>query len=276
MQKTKCKVLSVSRSGYYIWLHKKPSLRAINNDNFDKEIIKIFIKNKRRYGCLRIAKELKANKNKIHRRMKKLGLKTHHKRKFKVTTDSKYNLPVAENILNRDFTTTGINQKWVSDISYVQTNEGWLYLAVMIDLYSRQVIGWALSKKIDKYLVASALKMALWRRKFPKGTIVHSDRGSQYCSNFYQNLLKNSRLICSMSRRGNCWDNAVTESFFHTLKVELIYNQKYKTRDEAEKSIFEYIEVYYNRERRHSAINYEIPVEFENKMNYFKRAGSVH
>lgn len=182
---------------------------------------------------------------------------------FDRTTDSNHNFAVAENILNRDFTTTSVNQKWVGDITYIHTEEGWLYLAVIIDLFSRSVIGWSMSSTIDKNLVCDALMMALWRRGFPKSVIVYSDRGSQYCSNKYQNIIKNYKLICSMSRRGNCWYNSIAESFFKTIKSELIYDFKFKTRKSAKNIIFEYIETYYNRKRRHSAIDYRIPNEVE-------------
>lgn len=160
------------------------------------------------------------------------------KKKFKVTTDSEHSLPIYNNVLNRDFTATKANQKWCCDISYIHTHEGWLYLAVVIDVYSRAVIGWSMNQRMNKALVCDALTMALFRRKFPKDVIVHSDRGSQYCSLRYQNLLKNHRLIGSMSRKGNCWDNAIAESFFHTLKVELIHTEKYTTRESAKQSIF--------------------------------------
>ncbi|PJB10999.1 MAG: IS3 family transposase, partial [Gammaproteobacteria bacterium CG_4_9_14_3_um_filter_38_9] len=161
------------------------------------------------------------------------------KHKFKVTTDSAHALPVFKNILNRDFNMTKINQKWCCDIIYIRTDEGWLYLAVVIDLYSRAVISWSMNQRINKALVCDALTMALFRRKFPKDVIVHSDRGSQYCSAVYQDLLQNNRLIGSMSRKGNCWDNAIAESFFHTLKIELVHTQQYATREQAKQSIFQ-------------------------------------
>ena len=192
-----------------------------------------------------------------------MGLKDKNKLKFKVTTDSGHNLPFAKNILNRDFTTTSINQKWVGDITYIHTDDGWLYLAVVIDLYSRSVIGWSMDKRINKELVCNALTMALWRRGFPKDVIMHTDRGSQYCSHKYQSIIKSNGLICSMSRKGNCWDNSVAESFFKTIKSEFIYDMKFITRKEAKLAVFDYIEVYYNRERRHSAIDYSTPYEVE-------------
>lgn len=195
--------------------------------------------------------------------MKAMKIQAIAKHKFKVTTDSEHALPVFKNILNRDFTTAKINQKWCCDITYIRTGEGWLYLAVVIDLYSRAVIGWSMNQRMNKALVCDALLMALFRRKFPKDVIVHSDRCSQYCSIRYQNLLQNNRLIGSMSRKGNCWDNAIVESFFHTLKVELVHTQQYATREQAKQSIFQYIEAYYNQCRLHSSIDYKAPFEFE-------------
>lgn len=192
-----------------------------------------------------------------------MNLKAVAKRKFKVTTDSELSKPMYENVLNRDFSTTAINQKWCGDITYVRTIEGWMYLAVIIDLHSRAVIGWSMDKTMKQELVCNALLMALYRRKFPVGVIIHSDRGSQYCSNKYRKLIEKNGLIGSMSRKGNCWDNAISESFFHTLKVELVHQCTYSTRELARKSIFKYIEEYYNRKRMHSAIDYRTPIEVE-------------
>jgi transposase InsO family protein len=241
-----CYIFNVSRSGYYAWLNRPVSNRKQKNKQLGDNITHIYIKHKGKYGCPRITKELNktglsCGKNRVYNLMNKLKLKAKNKRKFKATTDSNHNLPIYENIINRDFTATAINQKWFSDISYIETNEGWLYLAVIIDVYSRAIIGWSMSENIDKKLVCNALTMALWRRQFPKGVILHSDRGSQYCSKEYQNMLKNNQFICSMSRKGNCWDNAIAETFFHTLKTELVYDHKYKTREEAKNSIFNYI-----------------------------------
>jgi putative transposase len=195
--------------------------------------------------------------------MKLCRLHAKAKRKFRVTTDSKHNLPVARNLLNRDFSATAPNQQYVGDITYIWTQEGWMYLAVIIDLYSRSVIGWSMQATMTRDLVCDALMMALWRRGFPSGVIFHSDRGSQYCSDDYQKILKHDGLICSMSRKGNCWDNSVAESFFHTLKTELTYTEIYATREEAKQSTFNYIETYYNRIRRHSHIGLISPMNFE-------------
>ncbi len=261
-------LLKISRSSYYAWLKRPFSHRAQDNERLDEKIRHIYQQHDQRYGSPRIYQELKAqgdscSENRVARRMRALQLQARAKRKFKVTTDSNHTLPVAENLLARDFTTTAPNQKWCTDISYIRTNEGWLYLAVIIDLYSRAVIGWSMQSRMTQALVCDALKMALWRRKFPSSVLLHSDRGSQYCSQAYQTLLKANGLICSMSRRGNCWDNAIAESFFHTLKVECVYTQQYLTREKAKQHIFEYIEMYYNRIRRHSAIDSQAPFVFE-------------
>jgi transposase InsO family protein len=263
-------MFSVERSGYYAWLKRKPGKRAVSNDELDKKIMAIFKKHLSRYGAKRITDELRDEgetygKNRVARRMKHLGLRAKAKKKFKVTTDSKHNLPIAPNLLNRDFTTRSPNQKWCGDISYVWTDEGWMYLAVVIDLYSRAVIGWSIQPTMSRQLVCDALMMALWRRGFPGGVLFHSDRGSQYCSNDYRKMLKSFGFICSMSRKGNCWDNAVAESFFHSMKTELVYTERYATRETAKQSIFQYIEVYYNRVRRHSAIGSIAPEAFENQ-----------
>ena len=192
-----------------------------------------------------------------------MDLKAIAKKKFRVTTDSEHTKPVYTNVINRNFDTTSINQKWCGDITYIPTNEGWLYLAAVLDLHSRAVIGWAMGDRIKKQLACDALLMALFKRKFPNSVIVHSDRGVQYCSEQYRNLIKNNKLIGSMSRKGDCWDNAIAESFFHTLKVELIHENHYATREEARQHIFQYIEGYYNKKRLHSAIDYRVPNEVE-------------
>ncbi len=263
-------MFSIERSGYYAWTKRKPSKQRIANEALDKKIIDIFNSHSSRYGYPRITDELLdqgeiCGKNRVFRRMRKLGLRAKGKKKFKVTTDSNHNLPVAANLLDRDFSTTAPNQKWVSDITYIWTDEGWLYLATVIDLYSRAVIGWSIQPTMTRQLVCDALMMALWRRGFPRGILCHSDRGSQYCSEGYQEMLKTYGLICSMSRKGNCWDNACAESFFHSIKIELIYTERYATREIAKQSVFQYIEVYYNRVRRHSAIGSIAPMVFENQ-----------
>ena len=266
--KIMCSVMSVSRSGYYNWLKFKLGKRAIANMSLDKSIKSIFDAHKMRYGAPRITRALKASGiyaslGRVARRMQIMKLKAVAKQKFKVTTDSQHAKPIYHNVLNRDFTTTAINQKWCSDISYIKTDEGWLYLAVIIDLHSRAIIGWSMDKTMNQNLVCDALLMALFKRKLPVEVVVHSDRGSQYCSNKYRKLIADYKLIGSMSRRGNCWDNAIAESFFHTLKVELVHQCRYKTREIAKQSIFYYMEGYYNRKRMHSAIDYMAPIEVE-------------
>jgi transposase InsO family protein len=268
--KKMCTVFGVARSGYYAWLKKAPGKRAQANADLDKKILRLFNHHKERYGAPRLRDDLQeegelVSKNRVARRMKALGIKAKGKKKFKATTDSKHDLPVSANLLNRDFTATKPNEKWCGDISYVWTEEGWLYLATVIDLYSRKVIGWSLQSTMTKQLVCDALMMALWRRGFPRDVLFHSDRGSQYCSHDYQNMLKHYGLTCSMSRKGNCWDNAVAESFFHTLKTELIHHERYTTRESAKQSIFQYIEVYYNKLRRHSTLGSLSPENFENQ-----------
>ena len=263
-----CGVLDVSRSGFYHWRVRGPSRRALSNRDMDGRIRKIFERHKQRYGAPRITTDLhdegvKCSENRVARRMQVLGLRAIQAQKFKVTTDSNHSMPVAPDLLEQDFSATARNQKWTSDITYVWTDEGWLYLAVVMDLYSRVIVGWSMNRRMTQQLVCDALTMALFRRHFPKGTIIHSDRGSQYCSKRYQRLIRNNELRCSMGRKANCYDNAVMESFFHTLKVELVHRERYATRRMAISRIFEYIETYYNRQRKHSAIGFEIPIQFE-------------
>jgi len=195
--------------------------------------------------------------------MRQEGLRAKAARKFRATTDSKHSQPVAENTLNRDFAATAPNQKWVGDITYIWTIEGWLYLAVVIDLFSRRVVGWSLSSRMTTELVCNALKMAVTTRGRVADTLCHFDRGSQYASDIFQALLKRYGFTCSMSRKGNCWDNAVAESFFHSLKVEAIHGELFRTRDEARRTVFGWIECFYNLKRRHSALGYVSPAVFE-------------
>lgn len=228
----------------------------------------VYQRNRKRYGAPRIHRTLQkqgvlCGRHRVARRMKAIGIYALAKRPYKVTTNSEHQQPVFDNVLNRNFTTTSINQKWVGDITYIPTLEGWLYLAVIIDLHSRAVIGWAMSQRMKTSLVCDALLMALEKRHFPEGVVVHSDRGSQYCSHRYRRILEINKLQGSMSRRGDCWDNAVAESFFHTLKTELVNQTKYQTRSTARQDIFTYIEGYYNNKRMHSAIDYQVSNEFE-------------
>ena len=233
-----------------------------------EEIKKIHEKSRRTYGSPRITEELndngiKCGKKRIARIMKKSGVRAKIKRKYKATTNSKHNYPVAENLLKQDFTTSGINKVWASDITYIWTYEGWLYLAVIMDIYCRKIVGWAMSERQTKELVKQAFLQAVLRYSPEPGLIHHSDRGSQYASYEYQDLLKGHGVIQSMSKKGDCYDNAIVETFFHTLKTELVYREEYRTRNQAKKSIFEYIEVWYNRQRRHSSLGYKSPLAFE-------------
>lgn len=234
------------------------------------EIKVIHKRSRETYGSPRIhvdlgEKGIFCSEKRVARLMKHHRIAAKRKRKFVVTTDSRHDLPVAENKLNQIFSATKPNEKWVTDITYVWTREGWLYLAVILDLYSRKVIGWAMDKTMERGLVMNALQMALLARKPERGLLHHSDRGSQYASNDYQQLLKDNKITCSMSRKGNCYDNACMESFFATLKQELVYHRQYQTRKEAKQDIFEYIQVWYNRKRRHSSLGYFSPEQFENK-----------
>jgi len=269
--KMMCKILRVSSSGYYDWQNRKPSKRSEEKAQLTAEIKSIFTEEKSRAGSIRITKRLKANgrivgKNRVAKIMKENKWRAKAAKKFKATTNSNHSLPVAPNLLNQNFSATHANEKWVSDITYIWTDEGWLYLATVMDLYSRKLIGWSLSERMTSTLVIDALQTALWSRGLPKNVIVHSDRGSQYCSAAYQDLLRENKLICSMSKRGDCYDNAAMESWNHSFKVEAIHGERFKTRDDARKQVFEYIEVYYNRKRLHSTLGFLSPELFEVKM----------
>jgi putative transposase len=263
-----CRFMKVSRSAYYSWLHRTPTSREQEDTELTDIIQEEFTRSRATYGTRRIKqtlinRDLSVSRRRIGRLMTKANLSCKTKRKFKATTDSKHNLLVADNHLDRQFTVFKPNQIYAGDITYIHTREGWLYLAVVIDLFSRQVVGWSMDGHMRATLVNDALLMALWKRKPDKGLLWHSDRGSQYASNSHRDLLKRFGIQQSMSRKGNCWDNAVSESFFHTLKTELTYHQTYVSREEAKQAIFEYIEVFYNRERLHSANGYQSPVDFE-------------
>ena len=262
------RVLDVSTSGYYEWRQRPESKQNQSNRVLDSHIREVYDEHKQRYGVPRITDELRdrglqCSENRVARRMKSLGLKGIQAKKFKRTTDSDHDQPVAPDLIKQDFTALSANQKWVSDMTYVWTDEGWLYLAVIMDLYSRAIVGWSMGNRMTQQLMCDALTMALFRRGFPKEVIIHSDRGSQYCSKLYQGLIQKMGLHSSMGRRATCYDNAAMESFFHFLKVELIHRERYKTRQSAKGATFEYIEIYYNRKRRHSAIGNKIPMQFE-------------
>jgi transposase InsO family protein len=272
-----CRVLGVSRSGYYAWRNRPPSAAAVRREELTEEIAAIHAEVKGRYGSPRIHAELVARGhaccvNFVARLMREAGVAAKTKRKFRQTTDSNHAMPVAENVLDRAFDPEEPNASWVADITYVPTREGWLYLAVVEDLFSRMVVGWSMAETMTSRLVVGALEMALARRPTLKGSsssglVAHSDRGSQYASDHYQRRLREERIVCSMSRRGDCRDNAPMESFFASLKKELVHHEDYATREQARASIFEYIEAFYNRVRRHSALGYVAPAEYERTYN---------
>ena len=263
-----CQVLEVSTSGFYVWLRRPESPRSRANRRLLVEIKAVHQRSRQTYGSPRVHADLNANgqacgKHRVAQLMRKHGIVTHHKRKFKATTHSRHTHPVAENVLHRQFAVTEPNRWWVSDITYIPTQEGWLYLAVTLDLYHRKVMGWAMDRWMTQQLVIDAFTMALKNGHPRPGLVHHSDQGVQYACHAFQALLKASGIQCRMSRKKNCWDNAVAESFFHTLKVELIHTRQYHTRQEARAEIFDYIEVFYNRQRRHSVLGYRTPAEFE-------------
>lgn len=267
-----CHVVKVSRGGYYRWVNRPPSRRQLENARLAGVVRETFEASRKTYGRHRMCLALKAKgyscgRGRMDRLKNALGLVTVQKRKFKATTDSRHPLAVAENLLQRSFTATRPNEKWVGDVTFIPTRQGWLYLAVVIDLYSRCVVGWGMSDRNDRELVANALKMAVKRRRPSAGLLHHSDRGVQYASGDFQALLKEHGINGSMSRLGNCWDNAVAESFFHTLKVELVHHRTYESREEAKTEIFEYVEVFYNRQRLHSALGFKSPADYETSGN---------
>jgi putative transposase len=261
-------LLGVSTAGFYAWRDRPISERQQRRDRLLVEISSIHEQFKGRYGSPRIHAELKAAGhgccvNTVAEVMRQAGIKAKTARKFKHTTDSNHKRPVAENVLDREFSVDGPNQAWVADITYVPTREGWLYLAVVEDLYSRMIVGWSMDSTMTSRLVVDALEMAVQRRLPGEELVAHSDRGSQYASEHYQLLLGKHGIACSMSEVGQCWDNAPAESFFASLKKELVHDEDYQTRAEAIASIFEFIEVFYNRQRRHSTLGYVSPAEYE-------------
>jgi transposase InsO family protein len=274
-----CRVLEVSRSGFYAWRSRGASAAEVRREELTAEVKAIHAEVKARYGSPRIHAELVAkghecSVNMVAQVMREAGIAAKTKRKFRQTTDSNHALPVAGNVLDRDFDPSEPNASWVADVTYIPTREGWLYLAVVEDLFSRRVVGWSMDATMTSRLVVDALEMALARRlqgSSGSGLVAHSDRGSQYASEHYQRRLREERITCSMSRRGNCWDNAAMESFFASLKKELVHDEDYATRDEAKASIFEYIEAFYNRVRRHSSLGYVAPDEYERAHNQTHR-----
>jgi transposase InsO family protein len=271
--RTLCRVLEVAPSSYYAWCERcsrPPGPRAQENQELETAIRAVYADHDTRYGSPRVYRELKADgyhcsEKRVARIMRQAQLQARIPRRFRITTDSAHNYPVAQNLLDRNFEVAAPNRVWCSDITYIPTAEGWLYLAVILDLYSRQVIGWALSCSLHTQLVLKALAMALQQRAGEdlSQLLFHSDRGSQYASDEFRSATLAHGLVQSMSRRGNCWDNAPAESFFSTLKVELIHANYYATRAAARSEIFRYIEIYYNRRRRHSQLGYVSPVAYE-------------
>jgi putative transposase len=260
-----CEVLEVSRSGYYAWLERSPGPRAIRKEMLLDRVIEIHEESWRSYGSPRIHAQLEAegihcNPKTVEKLMREHEIAARRKRKYKSTTDSKHDLPIAPNVLSREFKVQEPNEVWVSDITYVETQSGWLYLAVFIDLYSRMVVGWSMSASMTAELVVDAFNMGVCKQGVPP-IVVHSDRGVQYASKAFRAELESYGCIQSMSRKGNCWDNAVAESFFGALKSEHVYHHTFVNQDEATLSLFEYIEIFYNTRRIHSALNYLTPWE---------------
>ncbi len=266
-----CRVLEVSKAGYYAWRDRPASARAVANQRLAVEIKAVHEKSRRTYGSPRVYAELTAqgircSKQRVARLMRAAGVRAKRRQRFRVTTDSRHRHPVAPNVLDRRFaveTVAGPDRVWVGDITYVPTRESWLYLAVILDLASRRVIGWAMRHTLERSLTLDALQMALDQRQPHPGVLHHSDRGSQYACGEYRALLARHGMTCSMSQRGDCWDNAVAESFFATLERELIDDADWHTREAARAAIFEYLEVWYNRQRRHSSLGYLSPAEYE-------------
>lgn len=267
-----CSALGVAPSGYYAWRERPVSQREMANQVLIGQIEAVFQQSHQTYGSPRVhaelvKQEIPCNEKRVARLMRLQGLQARRVRRRRTTTDSQHTQPVAPNVLNQDFHATAPNQKWVTDITYVPTAQGWLYLAAVMDLFSRRIVGWAMDATITTQLTLQALRMALLTRQPPAGLLHHSDRGSQYASHEYRTLLDHHQIQVSMSRTGNCYDNAAIESFFATLKTELVHHHQYLTRSQAKSSIFAYIEGFYNRRRCHSALGYQSPLEYERAVN---------
>lgn len=274
-----CQVFQISPSGYYRWCKNPLSVRKVRNERLRQRIRELYSEHKGMAGSPMITADLRAepefsriSKNRVARHMKEMGIKCRATKKFVVTTDSKHRKPIAPNILDRQFSTASPNAAWVSDITYMKVGSRWHYLTVFIDLYSRIVVGWDLSGSLERHSMIHAFEKALWRRRPRPGLLVHSDRGVQYASGEFRHLLKKNEFIQSMSRKGDCWDNAVAESFFHTLKTQLLYHRKFMNLQEAEQELFSYIEIYYNRRRRHSANGYKSPASYEAEWEKMRNA----
>ena len=268
-----CRTLQVSRAGFYAWQARPPAPRVGADERLGLEIAAIHAESRHRYGSPRVHAELvdrgcRTSRKRVARLMRVRGLAARRRRRFRVTTQSRHPFPIAANVLARQFARPAPDTAWVTDITYIPTGEGWLYLAVILDLCSRCAVGWAMRERITDDLTLAALGMALARRRPPRGLLHHSDRGSQYASHAYQDVLAQHGIVGSMSRRGNCWDNAVAESFFATLKVELVHDAAWATRTAARTDLFEYLELFYNGRRRHSALGYLSPRAFEARRQY--------
>jgi putative transposase len=265
-----CRTLQVSRAGFYAWHTRPPAPRTRADERLGLEIATIHAESRQRYGSPRVHAELadrgcRTSRKRVARLMRGRGLAARRRRRFRVTTHSRHPFPIAPNVLARQFERAGPDQAWVTDITYIPTGEGWLYLAVIVDLCSRFAVGWAMSERVTDDLTLAALGMALARRRPAAGLVHHSDRGSQYASGDYQRVLAQHGIVCSMSRRGDCWDNAVAESFFATVKVELVHDAAWATRAAARTELFDYLELFYNGQRRHSALGYLSPRAFERR-----------
>lgn len=268
---TLCRMLKVSRRGYYDWMIRPESMRDRENRELLVEIRRIFVAHREVYGAPRIHDALvdmgyRCSLNRVARLMRSAKIVPKTVRKFRITTDSRKSRYPAENLLKRDFKANNQNEKWVADVTYIPTREGWLFLSVVLDLFSRRVIGWSMAERLTSELAQQALQNAIDLRAPAGDVIVHSDQGKEYYASDYQDLLANNDLICSMSRKGNCYDNAAMESFFHSLKVEQVHHDDYRTRQEARSVIFDYIEVFYNRQRKHSYLGYQSPVNYEERL----------
>jgi putative transposase len=266
-----CRLLSVSHGGFYDWFDRSPSARAVENERLTGLIRSSFEQSDRTYGSPRVWRDLdewgeRVSENRVARLMCRAGLRARLKRgKHPSDAASRAEHMIAPNVLDRQFEASAPNQKWVADFTYVWTGEGWLFVAVVLDLFSRRVVGWSMNSQMTAQLVMDALLMAIWRRGWPSELLHHSDQGSQYTAEEFQRLLAEHGIQCSMSRRGDCWDNAAMESFFSTLKIERVYRSRYRTRDEARADIFDYIERFYNQQRRHSTLGQISPMEFERR-----------
>jgi len=266
-----CRTLEVSRQGFYAWLGRKPCQRKLTDEMLRRSIRREFADSGARYGAPRVQKALDAqgqctSRKRVARLMRQDGLIARHRRRFIHTTDSRHGFAVAPNLVNRNFAPDGPNRVWATDITYIRTMRGWFYLAVVLDLFSRKVVGWSMQPYMDRRLVLAALDMAIESRRPAPGTLMHhSDRGVQYACHEYRQALADAEIAVSMSRKGNCWDNAPVESFFSTLKHELVYRTSFASHDAARAALFQYIEGFYNRRRLHSSLGYLSPVEYERR-----------